>query len=270
MFSLGRKVDINYPSNKWLIIITIIIALSMAFFYQSITNGLLIAFGFFLAWALTREIDPQNEKTAFLAGFIFIITTFFIFDGLQFALLFWLLLGLRFISKICGKTPSIFDVITLIMLSSYLTYNLETPIIISLTTLMFILAWFRYNKNYLFLLAGIITFLITILASVIISWQLSDLFNLIIENYNIIVMLSIILLLYFPIQMLTFNQTYQDDLGAALEYQWLQLSVVFLEISFISLILFVNLSFSTLLLLLVCLISVNLSTIYLIIKKKRN
>ncbi len=266
MFSLGRKIDINYQSNRWLIIISAMIAGIMAFFQQNIVDGFLIAFAFFLCWALVREIDPQHEKTAFIAGFLFVATTFFIFDGIQFVLLFWLLLALRFISKICGKTPTIFDAIVLIMFSIYLTYDLKTPIIISLVTLMFIAAWYRYNKNYFFLLAGAVAVLTTIILSIIIPWHFSDFFCLTIENYNIMLILLIIFLLYLPFKMLARNKTYYDDLGGKLEYRWLQLTLVFMGLVFINLILFSNITYSTIMLLFANLSGVNLSAIYLMMK----
>ncbi len=269
MFSLGRSVDIKNSSNRWLVIISFLVASVMAFFLMNLIDGLLIAFGFFLCWALAREIDPKYENAAFVAAFIFLGSTFLINDGLQIALLLWLLLAIRFISKICGKIPTLFDVITVVGFSAYLGYAFLSPLFLLLSFLMLIFAWIRYGRAKLYISSAIVVLFLLVMISLIIPWQFSELFYLMMVDIKIFILwlISILILFYFQMQVLSWNKTYEDDLGGSLEYNWLQLALVFYGVALIGIILFVNISYSSLSLLLATIIGVNLHALYIVFNK---
>lgn len=272
MFSLGRSVDINYPSNKWLVIISLLVATVMAVFMQNVLQGLLVAVGFFLCWALAREIDPAHNVSAFVAGFIFVISTLFIYDGLQIALLFWLLLATRLISKVCGKIPKTLDIITVVGISGYLTYSLSSPVFIMLSGIMLILAWIRYDRAVIFLRAAVGVILITAIVSIIIPWQISEIVLQIYTDENIFVVLSMVFtsmfLLQFQLRVLDWQEVYEDDLGGSVDYKSMKLALIFFGAAFIATLLFVDISYSSILVLFAALVGVNVHALYIFLRKR--
>ncbi len=76
VFALGRSVDLSYPTNRAIVILTLgafgaAVILQLGFgagVPESGTTGALAAASVFLAWALARELDPDTEYAAFAAA----------------------------------------------------------------------------------------------------------------------------------------------------------------------------------------------------------
>jgi len=152
-FTLGRKVDITYPTNRWLVLMMLFVAFLTFLFSKSFNQSLLTAGGFFFAWAIAREVDPLKEYAAFISGGLTVILmSFYLFDGINFGPLFFMLLSLRFISGICGYQPTYVDFSSIILLAGYLSYSRETFIYFFILALMFIFSWCRYSKNAVYLI----------------------------------------------------------------------------------------------------------------------
>lgn len=262
MFSLGRSIDLNYPSNRLLVTYVSFLAVVMSIYFGNILNGLFAAFGFFLCWALTREIDPSHDKSAFVSSIIFIVASLFIFDGIQFLVLFYLLLSMRLISKICGKVPNLSDVSFILILASYLAYSLNTPVFLLLALLMSIIAWIRYDKANIFKVSIIISILLTITFSFLTRFNVSDFaLNIINEQgYLFIVglILVIVLLTFIQIKNLDQQQYLDDDLGGKIECKWIKLATMYYSLSIVLIMLLVSVSYSTVLILISVLIGVSL------------
>ena len=266
MFSLGRSVNINYPSNRMLVIFTSIIAIVMSIYFKDIVNGLFVSFGFFLCWALTREIDPAHDKSAFVSGALFIISSLFIFDGVQFLVLFYLLLSTRLISKICGKAPNLVDVASILLLSAYLSYSLSSPVFVLLVLLMSLLAWIRYNKKDLFKLATVVSIMLVMLFSFLTPWEFSDLIVAVVRKENILLIaLTFILfisLIYFQLKTLSISESFEDDLGGKVKCKWLKLSTIYYSVAIIIITLFVSVSYSLLIILVSTVLGVNIYNLF--------
>ena len=74
--NLARAVDIKYPTNLAVVILSGFVFFAAGIFQWADGLQLLAALGagfslgltFFLAWALAREIDPDQEYSAFLSA----------------------------------------------------------------------------------------------------------------------------------------------------------------------------------------------------------
>ncbi len=135
MFTLGRKLDINYGTNKLIISLSILAGLLGGIRTGEIKSGLYIGLGTFISWALAREVDPGHEKSAFL-GVAFSSINIFYYEKIEILLIFWLILIMRMISGISGKELEPLDFIVLLGMSLYLSANNQNTIYL----LIFLLA----------------------------------------------------------------------------------------------------------------------------------
>lgn len=127
---IGRPMDYNYPTNRLISVLTVaVVVLGMT--WQLITGtpiltgffwGLGAGVTIFITWALTREIDPDNNLPAFIASFLMIVAIFFFYPP-DFLALIWFLLISRVINRTTGLHARISDGIIITMLSIWLTYK---------------------------------------------------------------------------------------------------------------------------------------------------
>ena len=108
MFTLGRKIDINYGTNKIIIILSLLVGLLGGIMTGEIKSGLYLALGTFLSWSLAREVDPGHEKSAFVAVGLSILNLFY-YVKIEVLVLVWLILVMRMISRITGKELKFLD-----------------------------------------------------------------------------------------------------------------------------------------------------------------
>ncbi|MCJ7579547.1 MAG: hypothetical protein MUP98_03320 [Candidatus Aminicenantes bacterium] len=128
--AIGRPVDLSYPTNRAIVILVFGVAAAGMIFrlfshevwLRSGKWGLEAGFSVFLAWALCRELDPDNDLAAFIgAG----LTLFGIFLwGLpSFTVLFWLLVMLRIIIRSTGLPARSTDSLAFILLGCVLVFK---------------------------------------------------------------------------------------------------------------------------------------------------
>lgn len=127
--AIGRPIDRNYSTNKVISIITVIVAAG-SFLFKLITGfalvpaflwGLGAGVAVFLGWAVCREVDPDNDLSAFIAAALTGIGLYL--WGLPgFLQLFWLLLLVRTINRTAGLEPKILDSLVLLGLGMVLTF----------------------------------------------------------------------------------------------------------------------------------------------------
>lgn len=129
MFTLGRKIDINYPTNRWIVVIAIIVTGIGFLFTKKFSIAWKMGASVFLTWALTREIDPKREYGAFASAFLALASLFVAFK-VDLMVVFFLLLTMRFVSKVTGDKNTILDMITLFGFAGFLSYNGETSVYI--------------------------------------------------------------------------------------------------------------------------------------------
>ena len=123
-FTLARKVDPRYKTNLTILIMTITLLIARGLFTGEMGGSLVFAGGFFLTWALAREIDPLHDQSAFVAAAVYLAMTMWIVE-LNLGLVFWTILLLRSITKIAGRKPTVIDLLGLIGLGIYVIINMS-------------------------------------------------------------------------------------------------------------------------------------------------
>lgn len=246
-FSLGRKVDVRYKSNLWLLIVPALVVVLAWLLSGSVFRGLGLGGGFFLCWALTREVDPVHEISAFVAGGIFLLFPT-LYDGIDFGILFWLLLLMRLISRICGKNPSVIDLLSMFGLTGYLTYARQNSTYFFLLTIALVLAFMRNGKDSPLGLSAVLGAGLSLFCALFLPPGPGSLF-LLERRAAIPVFLMPIALGTHISWALEKDRDIKDDLGEPLETRWIRLSNFFYVIVVLMLLLFENISLSSCILL---------------------
>lgn len=135
MFTLGRKIDFRYKSNLIIVLFSFIVTALGRFATGEVLSGIYLGGGVFLTWALSRELDPAHDYSAFIAAALS-LSMLFDFETTQLFIVLWLLLLMRAMSGITGKELTLFDVVTLLIFTVFLSLNNENGIYL----LIFVLA----------------------------------------------------------------------------------------------------------------------------------
>lgn len=224
-FTLARKVDVRYRTNLLLVIITALIIAFAWLLTGSAAKGAGLGGGFFFCWALARETDPAHDISAFVAGGIYLLASS-VYDGIDLGILFWLLLLLRLISGICGKTPTNLDVLSTLGLTVYLVYSRQTSIYLFLATLALIFAWYRYGKDRRFSTAAILAAILSLCG--IFLWRpIPGTLFMLNTPLAILTVFSLIILGATHSMELKKDLNIEDDQRAPLKTRWIRLSQLF-------------------------------------------
>ncbi len=263
-FTLARKVDPRYKTNLLILIMTIILLLVRGLITNDWGGSVSFSIGFFLSWALAREIDPLHEKSAFVVAFIYLTMGMWMVD-INLGLVFWMVLLLRGITKITGKTPTAIDLLSLLGLGIYLINGQENGIYGLIFTLAMIIAYRRFAKEGMFkVFIGL-----GILVSV---WGISSYSVSLREAALRIDSLPLILLVLglgiFYGRMLQKDQGIRDDLGNLMESNYVLLSYLFYLGTYVVLILATDLEEGSLGLLFAVILGVSVYRVWLMISKK--
>ena len=129
MFTLGRKIDFNYKTNKIILILAVVAGLAGYFITGDIISALYIGMGTFLTWALAREVDPKHDYSAFVCLTISLVNLFY-YRSISLIILFWIILILRLLNGITGKAITQIDILAVLALSLYLSIDLKNSIYI--------------------------------------------------------------------------------------------------------------------------------------------
>jgi len=128
--ALGRPIDPSYPTNRAIAILTLVVAvagtawrlLSGGALLESVLWGIGGGFGLFLTWALGRELDPDNDLSAFVGAGLALIALL-LFDMPSFLMVLWLLLVLRSLNRTCGSPARPLDSLGILSLGAWLTWQ---------------------------------------------------------------------------------------------------------------------------------------------------
>lgn len=130
--SVARSVDLSYPTNRAIVIITLLFFLGTAGFQlilgreisSASASGLKAGASVFLAWAFARELDPDNEFSAFVAAFLGCAGFLLFPSPFLLALLLELLL-IRIINRSTGLPAKTFDSFAILLLSGWISFQRE-------------------------------------------------------------------------------------------------------------------------------------------------
>lgn len=128
--ALSRPIDLDYPDNRIIIYLsTVIFIVSISYQIisgQHLSEAIIRAgrssLSIFFAWALTKEIDPDNPHAALIAAGLGVCCLLFL--EIPFILPLVLLLFLfRITNRISGIIPTLFDSILILLTGTYLIYT---------------------------------------------------------------------------------------------------------------------------------------------------
>lgn len=167
--SITRSIDLNYPTNKAIVILTLFFFFGTLFIqfilgnelYSAFYSGLKDGASVFLAWAFAREIDPDNELSAFVAAFLGFAGFLFLPSPLLLALLLEILL-LRLINRSKGLPSTTLDSFAVFLLSGWLSFQ-ESWIFGLFTALAFFFDSFLSKPNFKNLFFGSAAFIVSLL-----------------------------------------------------------------------------------------------------------
>lgn len=160
MFTLGRSIDLKYPTNQIILSASVILAIIGYLTTGEISSSVQIGGSLFLTWALVREIDCKREYAAILAA-IFTIFNLFISFQVGLGTIFLMILLLRANNQITGKKGTIIDFVSLMGLATYLSYSSQNSIYIFLVFLTILLNLKdneNKKQNYIFLTISFIVY----------------------------------------------------------------------------------------------------------------
>ena len=128
--SIGRPVDFNYPTNRAIGILSIVVLVATTLLQLFAGKDLFVAWFWgvgagltvFLAWALGRELDPDHDLSAFAAAGLAVIGLF-VFGLANLGRLFWLLLAVRVVNRTTGLPATITDSLAVAGLGGWLVFN---------------------------------------------------------------------------------------------------------------------------------------------------
>lgn len=130
--TIGRPLDPEYLTNKLIAIIALltfaVIVLASAIngetSYASLITGIRTGLLIFLLWAISRELDPDNEWSAFVTVFLALVVS--IFSEIPSLLSFvWLIILLRTVNHSTGMPAGMMDSLLVAMLGIILAYNIS-------------------------------------------------------------------------------------------------------------------------------------------------
>jgi hypothetical protein len=134
---VGRPLDMKYPTNRAVAICSLVFAAAAAAvlgvrgdrFLDVILGGLNAGLAIFLAWALCRELDPDNPLSAFVsaglaaAGFFLAEVRPEVRPEVRVLILFWFVLVLRTVNRTTGTPVKWWDSLFILGFSGYLMWS---------------------------------------------------------------------------------------------------------------------------------------------------
>ncbi len=128
--AFGRAIDPNYPTNRAIVALAVIVAvagallqlLSGAVWLEAALWGIGAGFAVFLTWALGRELDPDHDLSAFVGAGLMLIGLF-LFDLPSLLIVLWLLLLLRLVNRTIGLPARPLDTLGILGLGGWLTWQ---------------------------------------------------------------------------------------------------------------------------------------------------
>lgn len=120
--AIGRIIDpIRYPTNRLIMLMTVVAGvvaglvtlINRGDLGAAIAAGVYTGGAVFLAWAISRDIDPDNDYSAFVSAFVALLM---VPSPLALISLGFLLVLLRVVSRIVGPTPGPIEYLLTIVL----------------------------------------------------------------------------------------------------------------------------------------------------------
>lgn len=154
---IARPLDSKYVSNRIVVYLSLgclILGSGMQWLQgrgaaAALFWGLRLAAAVFLAWALTRELDPDRHPPALAAAGLS-LTVVWLWGLPELMLLFWMLIGIRILNRTTGLKPKMFDIVFYAGLGMWLAYKGHgEAIFLTIMVLLVTGHWDKDKKYYL-------------------------------------------------------------------------------------------------------------------------
>ncbi len=129
---LGRPIDFKYPTNRAISLLSAVVIVGVFLwqvatgveFVQSILVGLSAGVSVFVAWAIARELDPDNDYSAFVGAGLALIggLAFGFAGGWSLIALFGLMQTLRVLNRSTGLSPTVGDSVLVLIGTAVVSY----------------------------------------------------------------------------------------------------------------------------------------------------
>lgn len=252
MFTLGRKVDFSYQTNKIISALALLFVAGGWFVSKDIMVGVNIGGAVFLTWALARELDPKYAYSAFLSVAISLVYLLN-YQSVQFLVLFWIILMMRFVSGICGEKTTLVDILSVFGLTLFLSIQNQNSIyLLPFTLAMLLLMLFRENIKFsgVFAVIGVTFFLVETISLNYLARNTIDYSSLI--NYGLLALVVVSIFFWF----LTPLGDISDDLGKRAKTQRILASKLMYSLILLLLFFFSDLNLSNLIIIAATLLAV--------------
>jgi hypothetical protein len=128
--AIGRPIDLNYPTNRAIALLAMAVSIVGTLarllvgmpWLVSMAWGIGAGFSVFFAWALSRELDPDHDLSAFVAAGLMLIGLF-LFELPVLLALLWMLVVLRIINRTTGLAAKPLDSLAMLGLGLWLTWQ---------------------------------------------------------------------------------------------------------------------------------------------------
>ena len=240
MFTLGRKIDLRYKPNLIIVLASLIAVAAGWLMFGEFSLGISLGGGFFLTWVFSRELDPAHDYSAYLAA-VLSLSMLVDFESIGFLNALWLVLHMRAVNGITGKSLTLFDVLALMGLTVFLSLNDENSIYLLLFVFAMILIRQTRAKTKVASIAGFLAFLLFTLQSTLMGTlslnqlDYSNLFNLL--------MIVVPCLSLIPLWFLSRIKT-EDDKGNRVAQSQVFASQLLYNVAVLLLFFFSDISFS--------------------------
>ena len=224
-FTLARKVDPTYRTNLMILIMTITLLIAKGLLTNDWGGSLVYSAGFFLTWALAREIDPLHEPSAFVAALVYLLMTTGTLE-INLGLVFWTVLLLRGITKISGKTITLLDLLSLTGLGIYVMLGQENGIYGLILTGAMVLGYIRFSKSGIFQIFIMVGVIVSIWGITKYSIPVSEA-ALEMDSFRWMLLLLGLAFGTFYGTRFRKDRDIQDDLGGLVESKYVLLSYIF-------------------------------------------
>lgn len=145
------------------IVLFTLTAFALGWLYtEDVFFGLSTGGSVFLSWAITREIDPAHDSSAFLAAALSLFHLFFT-KSIHFLMLAWILTLLRAVNGITGKKLTLVDILGVFALTVFLSFFNENSLYLIVLGLALASLFVLRIKKAAVLISGVITFVLFII-----------------------------------------------------------------------------------------------------------
>lgn len=262
MFTLGRKIDLQYKPNLIIVLASLIVVAAGWLLSGEFLSGISLGGGFFLTWVFSRELDPAHDYSAYLAA-VLSLSMLVDFESIGFLNALWLVLHMRAVNGITGKSLTLFDVLALLGLSVFLSFNYQNSIYLLLFVFAMILIRQTRAKTKVASIAALFALLLFIVQNTLMGAlsltqiDYSNLFNLL--------MIVVPCLSLIPLWFLSRIKT-EDDKGNRVEKAKVFASQLLYTVAVLLLFFFSDMTFSDQMIYLSAIVGVVLH--FIIIKSK--